>query len=94
MVPDLVALAWIQSRLVFYVAAAYGYEATDPMRPAEAIVLFDFYPDPATGGGGWTGSARPWSRPTSAASSSATRRSPCGSRSCSACAPRASSPAG
>ena len=46
MVPDLVALAWIQSRLVFYVAAAYGYDARDPMRPAEALVLFDFYSDP------------------------------------------------
>ena len=48
MVPDLVALAWIQSRLVYYVAAAYGYDPRDPMRPAEALVLFDFYPDPAT----------------------------------------------
>ena len=48
MVPDLIALAWIQSRLVFYVAAAYGYDPTDPMRPAEALVLFDFYPDPVT----------------------------------------------
>jgi hypothetical protein len=46
MVPDMVALAWIQSRLVFYVAAAFGYDATDPMRPAEALVLFDFYSDP------------------------------------------------
>jgi hypothetical protein len=48
MVPDLVALAWIQSRMVFYVAAAYGYDANDPMRPAEALVLFDFYADPIT----------------------------------------------
>ena len=48
MVPDLVALAWIQSRLVFYVAAAYGYDPHDPMRPAELLVLLDFYPDPAT----------------------------------------------
>ena len=48
MVPDLVALAWIQSRLVFYVAAAYGYDPRDPMRPAELLVLHDFYPDPAT----------------------------------------------
>jgi hypothetical protein len=46
MVPDLVALAWIQSRLVFYVAAAYGYDPRDPMRPAEALVLFEFYKDP------------------------------------------------
>jgi EcsC protein family len=48
MVPDMAALAWIQSRLVFYVAAAYGYDPTDPMRPAEALVIFGFYPDPAT----------------------------------------------
>ena len=48
MVPDLVALAWIQSRLVFYVAAAYGYDPHDPMRPAEALVLFEFYKDPLT----------------------------------------------
>jgi hypothetical protein len=48
MVPDLAALAWIQSRLIFYVAAAYGYDPNDPMRPAEALVLFDFYPDPVT----------------------------------------------
>jgi hypothetical protein len=46
MVPDLVALAWIQARLVFYVAAAYGYDPNDPMRPAEALVIFDFYSDP------------------------------------------------
>ncbi len=48
MVPDLVALAWIQARLVFYVAAAYGYDPHDPMRPAELLVLYDFYPDPQT----------------------------------------------
>jgi hypothetical protein len=46
MVPDMVALAWIQSRLVFYIAAAYGYDPFDPMRPAEALVIFDFYQDP------------------------------------------------
>jgi hypothetical protein len=48
MVPDLVALAWIQSRLIFYIAAAYGYDPNDPMRPAEALVIFDFYSDPVT----------------------------------------------
>jgi EcsC protein family len=46
--PDLVALAWIQSRLVFFVAAAYGFDPHDPMRPAELLVLRDLYPDPAT----------------------------------------------
>jgi EcsC protein family len=43
MVPDLVALAWIQSRVVFYIAAAYGYDPRDPMRPAELLVLYDLY---------------------------------------------------
>jgi len=47
-VPDLLALAWIQSRLVFFVAAAYGYDPHDPMRPAELLVLRDLYPDPET----------------------------------------------
>jgi EcsC protein family len=47
-VPDLVLLAWIQSRLVFFMAAAYGYDPHDPMRPAELLVLRDLYPDPQT----------------------------------------------
>lgn len=42
--PDLVALLWIQSRMVFYVAAAYGYNPRDPMRPAELLVLNGLYP--------------------------------------------------
>ncbi|MTD45804.1 hypothetical protein GKE82_16275 [Conexibacter sp. W3-3-2] len=46
-VPDLVALAWIQSRVVFYVAGAYGFDPYDPMRPAELLVLQGLYPDPA-----------------------------------------------
>jgi hypothetical protein len=46
--PDLATLAWIQSRLVFFVAAAYGFDPLDPMRPAELLVLRDLYPDPAT----------------------------------------------
>jgi EcsC protein family len=47
-VPDAVLLAWIQSRLVFFVAAAYGFDPHDPMRPAELLVLRDLYPDPHT----------------------------------------------
>jgi hypothetical protein len=47
-VPDIVMLAWIQSRLVFFIAAAYGYDPRDPMRPAELLVLRDLYPDPQT----------------------------------------------
>lgn len=46
MVPDMAAAIWIQSRMVFFVAAAYGYDPLDPMRPAELLTLFDLYPDP------------------------------------------------
>ena len=45
LVPDLAGLAWIQSRLVFFVAAAYGYDPRDPMRPAELLVLMNLYDD-------------------------------------------------
>src|SRR3954464_2845797 len=44
---DLVALGWIQSRMVFYIAAAYGYDPADPMRPAELLALTGFYEPPA-----------------------------------------------
>jgi hypothetical protein len=47
-VPDIVLLAWIQSRLVFFIAASYGFDPHDPMRPAELLVLRDLYPDPQT----------------------------------------------
>src|SRR5215218_3959629 len=45
LVPDMVGLAWIQTRLVFFVAAAYGYDPRDPMRPAELLVLMGLYDD-------------------------------------------------
>jgi uncharacterized protein (DUF697 family) len=45
--PDVVALIWIQSRMVFYIAAAYGYDPTHPMRPAELLALQGVYPTPA-----------------------------------------------
>ena len=45
LLPDLAAAAWIQSRCVFFVAAAYGYSPRDPMRPAELLVLQELYPD-------------------------------------------------
>ena len=45
-VPDLVTLAWIQSRMVFYLAASYGFDPLDPMRPAELLVLQELYDDP------------------------------------------------
>jgi hypothetical protein len=47
MLPDLVGLAWIQSRLVFFIAAAYGFDPRDPMRPAELLVLNGLYDSPA-----------------------------------------------
>jgi EcsC protein family len=46
MLPDMLAAAWIQTRVVFFVAAAYGYDPLDRMRPAELLVLYDLYEDP------------------------------------------------
>jgi len=45
--PDVVALIWIQSRMIFYIAAAYGYDPGHPMRPAELLALQGFYETPA-----------------------------------------------
>jgi hypothetical protein len=45
--PDLVSLIWIQSRMVFYIAAAHGYDPNHPMRPAELLALLDLYATPA-----------------------------------------------
>jgi hypothetical protein len=45
--PDLVALLWIQSRMVFYIAAASGYDPKHPMRPAELLALQEVYATPA-----------------------------------------------
>ena len=44
--PDLASVAWIQSRMVFYIAAAYGFDPLDRMRPAELLVLWELYDDP------------------------------------------------
>jgi EcsC protein family len=41
---DIMALLWLQSRMVFYIAASYGYDPAHPMRPAELLVLMDVYP--------------------------------------------------
>lgn len=43
---DIVALLWIQSRMVFYIAAAHGYDPRDAMRPAELLVLLEVYSTP------------------------------------------------
>ena len=45
-VPDMAAAAWIQSRRVVFVAAAFGFDPLDRMRPAELLVLLDLYDDP------------------------------------------------
>jgi hypothetical protein len=45
-VPDLAAAAWIQSRMVFFIAAAFGFDPRDPMRPAELLVLQGLFSDP------------------------------------------------
>ena len=45
-VPDMAAAIWIQSRMVFFVAAAHGFDPLDRMRPAELLVLYDLYDDP------------------------------------------------
>jgi hypothetical protein len=45
--PDMVALLWIQSRMVFFIAAAYRYDARHPMRPAELLALQGLYDTPA-----------------------------------------------
>ena len=36
LIPDLVGLAWIESRLVFFIAAAYGYRPARPDAPGRA----------------------------------------------------------
>lgn len=58
-VPDLAALAWIQGRMVFFVAAAYGYDPRHPMRPAELLALQDVYATPAEAREALDGLSRP-----------------------------------
>jgi hypothetical protein len=45
--PDVVALIWIQARMIFYIAAAYGYDPRHPMRPAEFLAIQGVYATPA-----------------------------------------------
>jgi hypothetical protein len=47
LVPNLVALGWIQGRMVFFIAAAYGFDPHHPMRPAELLALQELYDTPA-----------------------------------------------
>jgi uncharacterized protein (DUF697 family) len=44
---DVAALAWIQSRMVFFIAAAHGFDPGHPMRPAELLALQGIYDTPA-----------------------------------------------
>jgi len=41
--PDMVALLWIQSRMIFFIAAAHGYDPRHSMRPAELLALQGVY---------------------------------------------------
>ena len=44
---NVAGLGWIQARMVFFVAAAPGYDPHDPMRPAELLYLWGVYETPA-----------------------------------------------
>jgi hypothetical protein len=44
---NLAGLLWIQARMVFYIAAANGYDPRHPMRPAELLALWEVYETPA-----------------------------------------------
>lgn len=44
---NVAGLGWIQARMVFFIAAAYGYDPHDPMRPAELLHLWGVYETPA-----------------------------------------------
>ena len=44
---NLAGLGWIQARMVFYIAAASGYDPRHPMRPAELLALWEVYETPA-----------------------------------------------
>jgi hypothetical protein len=44
---NLAGLAWIQARMVFFIAAAHGFDPRHPMRPAELLALWGIYDTPA-----------------------------------------------
>ncbi len=56
---DLGALAFIQARMVFYIAASYGHDPRDPMRPAELLALWEIYPSAAEAREALDGVGRP-----------------------------------
>ncbi len=43
---DLATLGWMQGRMVFLIAASFGYDPHDPMRPAELLYLWGVYSSP------------------------------------------------
>src|SRR3954464_8726063 len=43
LLPDLVALAWIQTRMVVHIAAVYGHDTTDQDMAAEVLMLQGIY---------------------------------------------------
>jgi EcsC family protein len=43
---NVAGLGWLQARMVFYIAAALGYDPHDPMRPAELLFLWGVYESP------------------------------------------------
>jgi hypothetical protein len=45
--PDLAALAWVQSRMTYFVAASYGFDPHHEMRPAELLALLEYFETPA-----------------------------------------------
>jgi hypothetical protein len=58
-VPDIALMLWIQSRMVFYIAAAYGFDPRDRMRPAELLVLWDLFDDPVAARAALDGASGP-----------------------------------
>ena len=44
---NVAGLGWIQARMVFFIAAAHGFDPHDPMRPAELLFLWGVYETPA-----------------------------------------------
>lgn len=45
MAPDLAALAWLRTRTILFVAAAYGHDPHAPVRAAELLVVQGLYPN-------------------------------------------------
>jgi uncharacterized protein (DUF697 family) len=60
--PDMVALAWLQSRMVVYLAAVHGYDPMLRERAADILVLNELYPDQDAAMAGLAGSGSPIAR--------------------------------